>query len=98
MRPHFGFWFDPRFTTSDPMKAFAGGFYSIAFKLLKAWSHAYTDCIALHLTSAKPRRKDIAMTDTTSEPPELFVLDISLIPCCRRVPQELAVYADAFDA
>ncbi len=65
LRPHFGFWFDPRFTASDPMKASAGVFYSIAFKPLKAWSLAYYGCRSLQTASAKPRRKDIAMTETT---------------------------------
>ena len=68
VRPHFGLWFDPRLTASDPTTTSAGVFYSIAFKPIKAWFPAYPDCRSLHLTSATPRRKDSAMTDTKTEP------------------------------
>jgi hypothetical protein len=74
VRLHFGSWSDPCFAASDPMRAHAGVFYSIALTLIKAWFSAALVCRSLQSTSAKPRRKEIAMTDHNTEP-QVFDLE-----------------------
>lgn len=71
LRPHFGLWFDLRFSANDPTEAAAGVFLSIAFKPLEAWFLACLIQRSLLAASAKPRRKDVAMTDNINEP-QLF--------------------------
>lgn len=74
VRPHFGVLVDPRFAVNDPRARVTGVFYAIAFELkIKAWFPAHLDCTSVQLSSARPRRKEFAMTQ--DHHPQPAVLD-----------------------
>ncbi|MEQ8306913.1 MAG: hypothetical protein RIA09_10150 [Hoeflea sp.] len=73
VRPHFGVLVDPRFAANNPKARMTGVFYAIAFELkIKAWFPAHLDCTPVQLSSARPRRKEFAMTHDPDAQPAIL--------------------------
>lgn len=61
VRPHFGLWFDPCLTASDPTKVSAGVLYIPSFKFNVVWFFVPIKYSLMNI-GVEARRKDIRMT------------------------------------